>query len=504
MASHSHTQSTAGGGATASGALSATGTLDATDTLSTAGTLDGSGAPEVTGSGGAPAPPGVIGRGGFFALSFGSIVGSGWIMLLGDWLRLAAPGGALLALLAGGFLMAAVGMCYAELAARMPRAGGELRYALETLGPRVAFTVGWFLTLFLIAISAFEGTALGWLSGLLLPARHSPVLYRILGEPVTAFGLTTGCLGAVAICALNLAGLRISVLFQRMITFGFLLLMTGLIAAGLLLGDLHRLQPWFSPPGRPWWLGSSWMFATCAMLLYGFQTSLYLIEERAPGVEVRAATGGMVLGIIVAAVFYAAIILAAGSIVPWRTMLGADLPSVAAFDALHPGAGIGTVVLVVAILSLAKTWNAVSMMASRLVLAQSQAGLLPGLFSRLDPRRRTPTNAILLVSVASIIGIVLGRGALVPVINMATICVSITIFLMLIVLLVQRRRQPLSPGFSLPAARIMLPVCLSGVGLMAAFAVLQPCWLHPGFPLEWTMILLWAALGLMFRRFMMA
>jgi hypothetical protein len=46
---------------------------------------------------------------GFFALSFGSMVGSGWIILLGEWLRRAAPGGAMLALLAGGALMALIG-----------------------------------------------------------------------------------------------------------------------------------------------------------------------------------------------------------------------------------------------------------------------------------------------------------------------------------------------------------------------------------------------------------
>jgi hypothetical protein len=160
------------------------------------------------------------------------------------------------------------------------------------------------------------------------------------------------------------------------------------------------------------------------MLLYGFQTSLYLIEERAPEVSVRAATGSMVLGIVAAAVFYAAIVLSAGSIIPWHSLLDAELPSVAAFDALKSGAGIGKVVLIVAIFSLAKTWNAVLMMASRLILAQAQAGLLPAALGRVDARRKTPTNAILLVTGATLIGIFLGRGALVPIVNMATICVD--------------------------------------------------------------------------------
>ena len=442
----------------------------------------------------------MVGRSGFFALSFGSIVGSGWIVLLGEWLRLAAPGGALLALLAGGMLMAAVGMCYAELAARMPRGGGELRFALDTLGPRVAFPVGWFLTLFLVAISAFEGTALPWLAGLLRPKMPMTTVYRLLGEPVTAYGMTVGCAGAAIICAINLSGVQVSVLFQRLITYSFIAVMAALIVAGFVYGQTDHLRPWFTPPGgKSWLLGFSWLFATCAMLLYGFQTSLYLIEERAPEVSVRAATGSMVLGIVTAAVFYAAIVLSAGSIIPWPSLLDAELPSVAAFDALKSGAGIGKVVLVVAIFSLAKTWNAVLMMASRLILAQAQAGLLPAALGHIDARRKTPTNAILLVTGATLIGIFLGRGALVPIVNMATICVAMTIVLMLIVLIHQKRRAPRSPGFAVPAARFVIPVCLIGAVLMAAFALFQPLWVQHGIPLEWKLIAVWAALGLLFR-----
>ena len=440
----------------------------------------------------------MVGRGGFFALSFGSIVGSGWIVLLGEWLRLAAPAGALLALLAGGMLMAAIGLCYAELAARMPRAGAELRYVADTLGPKAAFPVGWFLTLFLVAICAFEGTALPWLLGLLLPVR-AVSLYRFLGEPVTGWGLSMGCLGAAAICILNLGGVQLSVLFQRVITYAFLAVMVSLIIAGLTFGKLENLQPAFSPPGgKSWLLGFTWLFGTCAMLLYGFQSALYLIEERAPHVSVRAATGSMVIGIVAAALFYAAVLLSAGSIIPWRSILSAELPSVAAFDALLPGR-IAPVILVVAIFSLAKTWNAVIMMASRLVLAQAQAGLLPAWLGRIDARRKTPRNALLLVTGASMIGIFLGRGAIVPIVNMATICVSMTIALMLLVLIVQRRRQPRSPGFSVPAPGLVIPVCTVGAVLMAGFALFQPLWVQSGIPLEWKLIALWAALGFIFR-----
>jgi basic amino acid/polyamine antiporter, APA family len=443
-----------------------------------------------------------IGRGGYFALSFGSIVGSGWIMLLGEWFRHAAPGGALLALLVGGFLMALIGMCYAELASRMPRAGGEFLYALEGWGPNTAFIVGWFITLFLVVMCAFEGTALAWMIDLLVPAAKGPVLYRLLGEPVTLDSLVLGLGGAAVICALNLSGLRASVLFQRVVTFCFIAVMAGLILSGLIFGNPMHLRPLFSPPAESSWIfGFLWIFATCSMLLYGFQSALYVIEERAADVDVRAATGSMVLGIVAASVFYAAIVLSAGSIVPWRHILDADLPAVAAFDALQSGGRIGKLILIVSVFSLAKTWNAVLLSASRMILAQSRAGLLPAALGRLDSRRDVASNAIWFTTAASGAGILLGRGALVPIVNMATICVSLTIVLMLVTLLRLRRRQPETSGFNVPAPKVIIPVSLVGAALMASFAVGQPLWREHGFPLEWKLVLIWAFIGLLFRRF---
>jgi len=440
----------------------------------------------------------VIRRAGFFALSFGSIVGSGWIILLGEWLRPAGPGGALLALLAGGTLMAGVGACYAELAARMPRAGCEFLYALESFGPRPAFVVGWFITLFLVSVCAFEGTALAWLFVELIPRAQGPVLYSVLGEPVTLDGLILGLIGTGVICALNLMGVRSSVLFQRVVTYSFLAVMAVMILAGVVFGRTHNLEPPFaSVTGRPWIAGSFWIFATCAMLLNGFQAALYVIEERAPDVSVRSVTMSMVLGIVGAATFYAAVVLAAGSIVPWQTLVKARLPAVAAFDALSSSGLIGKVILCISILSLAKTWNAVLLMASRMILAQARAGVLPPVFARLGRTNGAPSNAIWLVTGASVMGLLLGRAALVPIINMATMCIAANLVLSLTILLRLRRQQPESPGFAVPGGTRLIRACLAGALLMAVVAFCAPLLSHPrGIPLEWLLMAAWAALGL--------
>jgi amino acid transporter len=447
-------------------------------------------------------PRRVIRPAGFFALSFGSMVGSGWIILLGDWLLRAAPGGALLAILAGGALMALVGCCYAELAARMPRAGGDFLYALEGLGRTAGFVVGSFITLFLISMCAFEATAVGWLVTELIPAARGKALYYILGDAVTTDGVVLGLLGAVTVCMLNLRGVRASVTFQRVVTFTFIAVMCLLILCGFVFGSARNLQPLFQPPdGHSWITGSLWIFAQCAMLLNGFQAALYVIEERAADVSVRQATLSMVGGIVAAAVFYAGIILAAGSMLPWQQILSAHLPAVAAFNVLSPTGLIGVIILLVSIASTAKTWNALVLMASRILLAQARAKMVPAAFGRLNARGGAPSTGILLVTVVSIMGLLLGKGALIPIINMAVICITLILVLALVVLVRLRRQAPQSPGFAVPGGLPVIFVCLTGAVLMAGFAFCTPILQNPGhFPLEWMLMGAWGAVSLLLAR----
>jgi basic amino acid/polyamine antiporter, APA family len=90
----------------------------------------------------APARPAlrkVLGRFGFFALAFGSMIGVGWVTSIGSWLDQAGPGGAVLAFLAGGAVMLCIGFCYAELTPMLPVAGGEVAYAYKAFGTFKSF-----------------------------------------------------------------------------------------------------------------------------------------------------------------------------------------------------------------------------------------------------------------------------------------------------------------------------------------------------------------------------
>ena len=124
----------------------------------------------------------------FLALGFGSIIGSAWVILLGDWLIKAGPGGAIFGFVCGGAVMVVVGACYAELTTLIPHAGSEFIYAYEVYGRRVAFVVGWFLALYLVSVTIFEGLALAWIVEVASePSIKPPVSRSTVSEPSTLF-----------------------------------------------------------------------------------------------------------------------------------------------------------------------------------------------------------------------------------------------------------------------------------------------------------------------------
>jgi amino acid transporter len=144
----------------------------------------------------------------FFALGFGTIIGVGWIIVLGAWLGQGGPLGAVLAFALGGLAMTVVGLCYAELATLLPVSGGELAYAYETFGVKACFATGWALALVYTSFTAFEAVSLGWVLGALLPGIEGPTLYVSRGEPVRLGSLLLGLAGMGVFTWLNYRGAR--------------------------------------------------------------------------------------------------------------------------------------------------------------------------------------------------------------------------------------------------------------------------------------------------------
>src|SRR6201989_291678 len=80
------------------------------------------------------------------ALGVGAVIGAGIFVLSGLGAHYAGPG-LMLSFVLSGLGCAFAGLCYAEFAAMIPRAGSAYTYAYATLGEIFAWIIGWDLTL---------------------------------------------------------------------------------------------------------------------------------------------------------------------------------------------------------------------------------------------------------------------------------------------------------------------------------------------------------------------
>ncbi|MGO8830382.1 MAG: APC family permease [Steroidobacteraceae bacterium] len=436
----------------------------------------------------------------FFALSFGCVVGSGWVVVLGDWLRACGPAGVVLGMLAGASVMLANSGAYAELIARYPMAGGEFIYAQQVFGDRTAFIVGWLSTLSLIAVAVFEATALPWLLETLLPGLKGPTLYVSLGTPVTADALAIGLIGTAVVAIMNYRGARSAATLQTVLAFMFLTLAVLIITLGLALGSRSNLMPLFrADRANPWWVGALWIFAIAPFFLNGFQSVAQTVEERTERVTYARIASCMALALLAGTGFYCLVTLAAASAQPWPALLDQPMVTAAAFANLLPHHALSVLVLVTAALSVARVWNGVTIWTTRLLMAQARAGFLPAGLGAVHPRHGSPTRAVLFVAACTGVGACLGRGVIIPVVDMASLCLAGCLVLSGAAALTARATRPGVAPYRTPGGAATLLYALLGSAGMAAFALLDPILRRPGqVPIEWIVTGAWTAVGILF------
>jgi len=432
----------------------------------------------------------------FFTLSFGCIIGVGWVVALPAWLQQAGPGGAALAFLAGAAAMMLVGLCYAELATALPVTGGEVAYAYVVFGPRASFATGWFLALSSIATTAFEAISMGWVAGALVPGIEGPPLYSIAGEPVRAGSLALGVAGTILLTWLNYRGAGAATFVQDVLTWGLLGVSAIFIVAAIGAGSVQHLQPLFyGTSDRPAWRGVLTVMATAPFWYAGFDVIPQMMGERAQGSSLRVVGGMILISIAVAAAFYVLVIIACSMVMPWLELVRLPMPAAGGFRHALQSDALAKTVLTAALLGLVTTWNTVFMFASRVLFTLGQGRLITPSFAEVHPGYGSPSAAVLFVGVVSAAAVFLGRGALMPIVNVAGICLAAAALLMCIGVVRYRRTNPAAerpyrvPGGSVTAV-LAAAVCLCMIG----WALIEPA-LSGGLPLEWLVLGGWGLVG---------
>src|SRR5215216_2325716 len=173
----------------------------------------------------------------------GSMIGSGIFLVSADMARnIGSPGWLLGAWVLTGALTVVGALSYGELAAMMPKAGGQYVYLREAFSPLWGFLYGW--TLFLvIQTGTIAAVAVGF-------ARYTGVLVpwvsekNYIVEPIRmgsyALSLSTAQLVGLLLIALltftNTRGLEIGKLVQNVFTTAKTGALIALIVLGIIVG----------------------------------------------------------------------------------------------------------------------------------------------------------------------------------------------------------------------------------------------------------------------------
>lgn len=174
----------------------------------------------------------------------GSMIGSGIFIVSGGISKqVGSPGWLLVVWLVTGLLTVVGALSYGELAAMMPKAGGQYVYLREAFSPMWGFLYGW--TLFLvIQTGTIAAVAVGF-------ARYLGILVPSIGEekyliaPKQLFGsyaisLSTAQVVAILMIVLltfmNTRGLKLGKLVQNTFTTAKLAALFGLIVLGVVVG----------------------------------------------------------------------------------------------------------------------------------------------------------------------------------------------------------------------------------------------------------------------------
>ena len=335
------------------------------------------------------------------AIVMGSMIGSGIFIVAADIARqTASPGLMMMTWVVTALMTLMAALSYGELAAAMPRAGGQYVYLREAFGPMSGFLYGW--TLFLViqtgtvaavavAFAKFTGVLVPWFAANKHLARVGPL------------GVSTQQLLAIAVLVfltwVNTRGLRAGAIVQNIFTVTKTGALLALIAVGLLFRNPSAVARNFGD----FWDGGEWGWLAVKAIGLAMVGSLFSSDAwnnvTFTGEEVRNPKRNLPLalgmGVTFVSLLYLATNLAYLNLLPLEGIQNApeDRVGTAAISMILSDKAV--VVMAAAIMiSTFGCMNGMILAGARVYYAMAKDGLFFRGVARIDPRRHTPSTSL--------------------------------------------------------------------------------------------------------------
>lgn len=445
----------------------------------------------------------------FFTIGFGATIGTGWVLLVGEWMIIGGgPMAAILAFAVGALFLLPMSWVFGELAAAIPLSGGTVEYVDRAFGSKASYFTGWLIVLGKGILCPWEVLAISTLVserfGDIFPVLRAVKLYSILGVNVYLFPTLIALGVGIYISFLNFKGASSAAKLQ---SFLFKALMVGAaLAMGISLfkGGPQNIQPLFSKVTGPGsstkvdnlFMGMLSVLVITPFFFSGFDTAPQQAEEASDSIEWNKFAKVVGLALLAAGAFYILTIYSFGSIIPWTEFIKSSVPSLACLKNIS--FFLYLAMLTIATLGAMGPMNTSFGASSRILLAMGRKNQIPKTFSRLDPKKGTPVAANIVMCVLTLVGPFLGRKMLLPLTDVSSLAFIFSYTMVSFACLRMRKTEPdLKRPYRVPGGNLgVIAACLAGCIIIGLLVIpSSPAALTP---MEWIITVVWVAIGLLF------
>lgn len=423
-------------------------------------------------------------------LGIGAIIGAGIFTLTGVAAAQHAGPAVVYSFILAAVGCAFAGFCYSEFSTMIPIAGSAYTYAYATMGELLAWIIGWALVLeYAIGAATVSVSWSAYFASILKDAGWE-IPHALLASP---WDTVPGSMNLVAVCIIAIItgiliiGIQESARFNSLVVAIKVSVVLVFIALGYFYINQSNYTPFVPPAASDKFGDFGWtgVLRAAGMIFFAYigfdAVSTAAQEAKNPKRDMPI---GIVGSLVVCTILYIAYALVLTGVVNYKD-LNTAAPLAVAVDRMHDYPWLGKLMKLGALAGLTSVMLVMLLGQSRVFFSMSRDGLLPGLFSKVHPKLKTPylSNALLMIFVSLF-------SAFTPISKLGELTSIGTLFafvLVCIAVIIMRKTQPDLPRpFRTPLVPL-IPILGVAFNLLLMFSLDK---------LTWTAFLSWMVIGL--------